>query len=208
MVEVTATGVIAPALSAVRHWVFDMDGTLTVAMHDFDGIKRALGIPPSADILAHLAGLPAAEAAQKHAWLLDHERALAADALPAPGAVVLLRALAAAGCQLGILTRNDHALAKLTLDAIGVGDLFDDGAIIGRDEAVPKPSPDGVQQHLRRWGIGADAAVMVGDHAYDLDCGRAAGARTVLVNLPDNPWPGRADWHFADCRALHAAWQG
>ncbi|HCR31849.1 MAG TPA: HAD family hydrolase, partial [Stenotrophomonas sp.] len=122
-----------------------------------------------------------------------HERELAEGALPSPGAVELLRALAAAGCQLGILTRNDHALAKLTLDAIGAGDLFDDGGIIGRDEAVPKPSPDGVQQHLRRWGIGADAAVMVGDHAYDLDCGRAAGARTVLVNLPDNPWPGRAD---------------
>jgi len=207
VVEVTATAVVAPALSAVRHWVFDMDGTLTVAMHDFERIKRELGIPPSADILVHLAGLPGAEAAQKHAWLLAHERGLAEDALPARGAVELLRALAAAGCQLGILTRNDHALAKLTLEAIGVGDLFDDTGIIGRDEAVPKPSPDGVQQHLRRWGIGADAAVMVGDHAYDLDCGRAAGARTVLVNLPENPWPGRADWHFADCRALLAAWQ-
>lgn len=119
----------------------------------------------------------------------------------------LLRALAAAGCRLGILTRNDHALAKLTLEAIGVGALFDDADIIGRDEAVPKPSPDGLQQHLRRWGIGAAHAVMVGDHAYDLECGRAAGAHTVLVNLPENPWPGSADWHFADCRALLAAWQ-
>ncbi len=205
MVEVTATAVAA--LSTIRHWVFDMDGTLTVAMHDFQRIKRELGIPASADILVHLAGLPAAEAARKHAWLLDHERDLAEDALPAPGAVELLRALAAAGCELGILTRNDHALAKLTLEAIGVADLFDDAGIIGRGEAVPKPSPDGVQQHLRRWGIGAGAAVMVGDHAYDLDCGRAAGAHTVLVNLPDNPWPGRADWHFADCRGLLAAWQ-
>jgi phosphoglycolate phosphatase-like HAD superfamily hydrolase len=34
--------------------------------------------------------------------------------------------------------------------------------------------------------------VMVGDYRFDLDCGRAAGTRTVLVNLPDNPgrsWP-------------------
>lgn len=206
MVEVTASAVeVAPPLSAVRHWVFDMDGTLTVAMHDFERIKRELGIPPGADILVHLAGLPDVEAARKHAWLLEHERGLAENALPAPGAVELLRALAAAGCRLGILTRNDHALAKLTLEAIGVGDLFEDVAIIGRDEAVPKPSPDGVQQHLRRWGVGADAGVMVGDHIYDLECGRAAGARTVLVNLPENPWPGHADWHFADCRALLAA---
>ena len=110
--------------------------------------------------------------------MLDHERALAEDALPAPGAVTLLRALAAAGCRLGILTRNDHALAKLTLEAIGVGELFDDADIVGRDEAVPKPSPDGLQQHLRRWGIAATEAVMVGDHAYDLECGRAAGTHT------------------------------
>jgi phosphoglycolate phosphatase-like HAD superfamily hydrolase len=44
--------------------------------------------------------------------------------------------------------------------------------------------------------------VMVGDYRFDLDCGRAAGARTVLVNLPDNPWPELTDWHAADCVAL------
>ena len=60
-----------------RHWVFDMDGTLTVAVHDFEAIKRALEIPPEHDILHHLAALPAAEAAAKHAWLLEHERELA-----------------------------------------------------------------------------------------------------------------------------------
>ena len=43
---------------------------------------------------------------------------------------------------------------------------------------------------------------MVGDYRFDLDCGRAAGARTVLVNLPDNPWPELTDWHAADCVAL------
>lgn len=35
-----AVPVAVPALSAIRHWVFDMDGTLTVAMHDFGRIKR------------------------------------------------------------------------------------------------------------------------------------------------------------------------
>lgn len=139
-----ATGSAVHALSAIRHWVFDMDGTLTVAVHDFAAIRRALEIAAEEDILE---------------------------------------------------------------EAIGVGALFDDADIIGRDEAVPKPSPEGLQQHLRRWGIGPAQAVMVGDHAYDLECGRAAGTHTVLVNLPENPWPGRADWHFADCRALLAAWQ-
>ena len=42
-------------LAQLRHWVFDMDGTLTVAVHDFAAIRRALEIPPQDDILAHLA---------------------------------------------------------------------------------------------------------------------------------------------------------
>ncbi len=54
-----------------------MDGTLTIAVHDFLYIRRMLEIPTHADILGHLASLPSAEAVQKHAWLLEHERQLA-----------------------------------------------------------------------------------------------------------------------------------
>lgn len=70
-------------LADIRHWVFDMDGTLTRAVHDFPAIRRALDIPEQDDILLHLAALPEAEAAAKHAWLLEHERALAEAARPA-----------------------------------------------------------------------------------------------------------------------------
>jgi len=192
-------------LRAIRHWIFDMDGTLTVAVHDFQAIKAALGIAPHEDILQHLASLPTVDAAPKRAWLFEHEQALAQRASAAPGAVELLRALQAQDCLLGILTRNDHASAKRTLQAIGVADLFDDVHIIGRDEAEPKPSPAGIHQHLRRWGVAAGRAAMVGDHRMDLAAGRAAGTHTVLVNTPGDPWPDMADWRFDDCRALQAA---
>ncbi|KAF1014854.1 MAG: N-acetylmuramic acid 6-phosphate phosphatase [Stenotrophomonas maltophilia] len=197
----------AGPLSALRHWVFDMDGTLTVAVHDFERIKRELSIPPQDDILTHLAALPAAEARAKHAWLLEHERALAATSRPATGAVALVRALHGAGCRLGILTRNVRSLAQVTLQAIGLGDVFAEDAIIGRDEAEPKPSPAGLQYFVRRWQVDPAQVVMVGDYRFDLECGRAAGTRTLLVNAPDNPWPGMACWHLADCTAVLAHWQ-
>ncbi len=196
-----------PALSAIRHWVFDMDGTLTVAMHDFARIKRELAIPAQDDILTHLAALPAAEASAKHAWLLAHERELAAASVPAMGAVALVRALQGAGCRLGILTRNVRSLAQVTLQAIGLGDVFAEEDIIGRDEAEPKPSPDGLQYFLRRWQVDPAQVVMVGDYRFDLECGRAAGTRTLLVNAPDNPWPDMACWHLADCAAVLEHWQ-
>ena len=45
----------------LRGWVFDLDGTLTVAQHDFPAIRRELGVPAEADILTFMSGLPAAE---------------------------------------------------------------------------------------------------------------------------------------------------
>lgn len=195
-------------LPALRHWVFDMDGTLTVAVHDFQRIKRELAIPQEDDILTHLAALPAEVAAEKHDWLLAHERALAEHAQAAPGAVALVRALHGAGCRLGILTRNARELAELTLQAIGVQDMFATDDIIGRDEAQPKPSPAGLQYFVERWQAVPARMVMVGDHRFDLECGRAAGTRTLLVNTPDNPWPGLACWHLADCGEVLAAWEG
>ncbi|TIH07805.1 HAD family hydrolase [Pseudomonas leptonychotis] len=179
-----------------------MDGTLTLAVHDFEAIKRALDIPLADDILGHLAALPEAVAAAKHAWLLEHERELALTSQPAPGAIELVRALHERGCRLGILTRNAHALALLTLRAIGLDDCFAVADVIGRDEAPPKPDPGGLLHFAKTWQVAPSELVMVGDYRFDLECARAAGARSVLVNLTENPWPELADHFAVDCRAL------
>ena len=193
------------ALADTRHWVFDLDGTLTVAVHDFAAIRRALAIRDDEDILVHIAALPRHAADAKRAWLLDHERELALTARPALGAVALVRSLAARGCRLGILTRNLHGLARLSLQAIGLDDCFDPTDVFGREDAPPKPDPAGLHRLAERWAVEPVRLAMVGDYAHDLACARAAGAQAVLVNLPDNRWPELADWHFADCGELAAA---
>ena len=142
-----------PALADLRHWVFDLDGTLTVPVHDVALIRRALDIPAEADILGHLAALPVHEARQKHDWLMWHERTLAEAATPAVGAVALVRALHGRGCRLGILTRNASELASVALAAIGLDGVFDHADIIGRDEAAPKPAPDGLHYFADRWNV-------------------------------------------------------
>lgn len=189
-------------LSQLRHWVFDMDGTLTLAAHDFNAIRLALDIPIEDDILGHLAALPPAQAAVKHAWLLEHERELALAAKPAPGAVALVRYLAERGVRLGVLTRNARELAHITLAAIGLGDCFAREHVLGRDEAAFKPSPEGLHKLAQAWQVAPAQMVMVGDYRFDLEAGRAAGTHTVLVNLPTNPWPELVDWHAVDCGAL------
>ena len=187
------------ALNQYRHWVFDMDGTLTLAVHDFAAIKRELGIAPEDDILGALAKLPATEAAEKHAWLLAHERELAHNSIAAEGACELIRQLHQRGVKLGILTRNAHELALLTLEAIGLLECFDPAAILGRESAAPKPDPAGLLQLAKLWGVPSSELLMVGDFVYDLQCARAAGATSMLVNRPDNLWPEVTDWHAQDC---------
>jgi HAD superfamily hydrolase (TIGR01509 family) len=179
-----------------------MDGTLTVAVHDFAVIRRELEIPVGEDILTHLNGLPAEVAAAKHAWLLEHERELALASTPAPGAVELVRDLVAQGCRLGVLTRNAQELAHITLKAIGLDQCFAPQDVLGRDNAAHKPDPDGLLQLARAWDISPAKMVMVGDYHFDLACGRAAGSKTVLVNVPENPWPELTDWHAKDCFEL------
>ncbi len=190
------------SLAQIKHWVFDMDGTLTVAVHDFAAIRVALDIPPEDDILTHLAALPRDVSAAKHAWLLEHERELALGSVAAEGAVELVRELARRDYRLGILTRNARELAHVTLEAIGLADCFAIDDVLGREDAPPKPDPGGLLKLAAAWDVSPSQMVMVGDYRFDLDCGRAAGTKTVLVNVPQNLWPELADWHAEDCTAL------
>ena len=44
-----------------KHWVFDLDGTITRPIFDFPTIKRRLGLPPDKGILEVLKDMPEAE---------------------------------------------------------------------------------------------------------------------------------------------------
>ena len=75
-------------------WIFDLDGTLTIAQHDFAAIRRKLGIAERAPILEALDAMPEPERIEKRRWLDEMEAELAGQAQPADGAKVLLEALA------------------------------------------------------------------------------------------------------------------
>lgn len=185
----------------LRGWIFDLDGTLTVAQHDFPAIRRELGIPPDEDILGYIARLPDLHREDMSAQLDAIELRLAAGVQAAPGAAELIRHLHAQGQQLGILTRNLRSVAMASLDIVGVLDCFPEDCIIGRNEALPKPDPDGIHQLLDAWQLPASAVAMVGDFRFDVATGRAAGCHTCLVHA-ENTWPELTDWHVADCTAL------
>lgn len=180
-----------------KHWIFDLDGTLTVAVHDFKAIREALAIPADADILGHLDALPPEESALLHRKLDSIERDLSEKTAPASGARELLSLLAQDGCKIGILTRNTHEIARLTLALTGLEEFFPEPSfIIGRCEAAPKPDPQGALHLASLWGVPPEEIVVTGDYLYDLLCGRSIGAATIHVDPV-----GEFRWsEFADLR--------
>jgi len=181
-------------LETRRAWVFDLDGTLTKPVHDFADIRRQLGIPPADDILEYLAALSPEAAEPLHERLHAIELELSARTEAAPGAVACIARLAARGVRLGILTRNSRAIAHHTLTKLGLACYFPPEQIIGRDEALPKPSPDGLHKLACSWQVTTSELVMVGDYLFDLQTGRAAGAVTIHVDPSGTfNWPELAD---------------
>lgn len=47
-----------------RDWIFDRDGTLTVPTHDFEDVRRVLGLPVGKPILEEIAELKKEKAFQ------------------------------------------------------------------------------------------------------------------------------------------------
>lgn len=191
------------ALLSRRCWIFDMDGTLTVPIHDFDAIRRQLDLPAGEPILEAIARLPATAASELHHRLAMIERELALRAQVQEDALALVDVLSADPARLlGVVTRNSHALAGLTLEAVSLDRAFPDESRVGRDEALPKPNPDGIALLLERWGAQPSEAVMVGDYLFDLQAGRAAGVATVHIDRSGARWPGEADVVVTDLRDL------
>ena len=187
-----------------KYWLFDMDGTLTHAMHDFDAMRAELELPAGVPILEALAAMEPEAAAIKHKALDEMELRMAADATAQPGSSELLQHLQDQGAKLGIVTRNGREIADVTLKACGLDHFFSDDAIISRDCCTAKPDPAGVNLLLSRWHGQAEHAVMVGDYLFDLQAGHEAGATTVHMDVSGEfAWPEMTDVGVTSLPELH-----
>jgi HAD superfamily hydrolase (TIGR01509 family) len=162
-----------------KYWIFDMDGTLTLPIHDFEWIRQKLGLAQGTPILEAINEMPEPEGRRATQLLHDLEMELAHKAKPQPGIESILQSLIDNGKRLGILTRNGREITRTTLIAAGLAGFFEGDSIICRDTCAPKPSPDGVLHLLEIWGASKEETVIVGDFLYDIEAGYHAGIHTV-----------------------------
>ncbi len=183
-----------------------MDGTLTIPAHDFQWLRRQLQIPPEADILRFINNLPEEDATRAHEFVNQWELDIAQNARPQSDALALLDTHTGAGCKLGVLTRNTLEGARITLRAAGLDSFFASGDVLGREQAEPKPKPDGVQALLRQWTAAPSDTVVVGDWVHDVDAGLAAGTWAILVlRHPNQAELTRAHLNLRSLDELHGS---
>ena len=214
-------------LGDIEAVVFDFDGTLVHTDIDFAAMRQGIvqhlrqwglgepGVEESRYVLELIAwgeeqlqDDPSRQQYREEARTILHEVELphCQRAEPFPGVPEALQRLRAAGRKIGIITRNSHE---------GVGAVLSRHplpyeVLITRDDlSNVKPHQEHLKQALTALGVAASRALMVGDHATDIQCGRAAGVRTCGVltartTLEQFHELG-ADFAFRDVPALVAA---
>jgi phosphoglycolate phosphatase len=117
---------------------------------------------------------------------IDRFRAIHLERLtPLPGREAMLRALAADGHYLGIVSNKTGAVLRHEADHLGWTPFF--GAIVGAGDAyADKPHCAPVELALQPSGVAPGPEVwFVGDTAIDMECAIAAGCVPVLLGVDD-----------------------
>jgi len=181
-------------LPTPRAVIFDMDGTLTEPVLDFDAIRAEIGMPDGVPILEHLAAVGEAERARAEDIMVRHEREAIAGATLADGCADLLGHLEGMQIPMAILTRNVREVVETFARMFS----FTFPAVYTREDGPPKPSPHGARLLCRAMGVEPAATLAVGDYKYDVIAGRDAGCRTVLVSREPLADAELADWGSPD----------
>jgi HAD superfamily hydrolase (TIGR01509 family) len=166
----------------LRGLIFDLDNTLVDSGLDFDRMRHEMGLPPG-PILEAIGRLDAASAARCREILRRHEQIGAERAKLLPGVKELLAEVTRRGLRRAIATRNSRAIAVETLHNVGI----EVELVLTRDCGPIKPDPWPVQFACRQWSLSPGEVAVVGDYRFDIECGRAAGAQTVLLTHDADP---------------------
>jgi pyrophosphatase PpaX len=180
-------------LSSITTVFFDWDGTLVdsaeCGYRAFEATFAEFGVrfnrdefdrcySPNWYEMYQELGLP------RETWTLADERWVDHYAVEKPalviGADAAVRALAAAGLTLGIVSGGNRVRVHRELTEHGIASLFR-VVVAGEDTVRKKPDPEGLTLAMRVCGATATQSLFVGDAAEDILMGRAVGAMTVAV---------------------------
>lgn len=185
-------------MSIVKAVVFDLDGTLIdsnrlhlrswrialenlgLSVPDQEIVSR-LGLK-TVDIARQIVSNCGEETVTKLVQLKSElfEKAWRREVKPRIGAIEILQTIRDKGLRSAVASSNTGERITRTIEHFGMEDLLD--SVIGIDQVLAgKPDPALVTTAISRLGVTPVESIYVGDSRYDIEAGRAAGTRTVLV---------------------------
>lgn len=168
---------------AIKTVIFDLDGTITKPILDFDAIRDEIGLRADAgSILEAMEGMTAGDRMRADRVLLEHETRAVEESLLNDAAAETLDILRSKGINIGILTRNKRCNAEAVARKHDL--RFD--AIVDREDGPVKPDGFGVRKLCEHFGCSGAETVVVGDYLYDLLSAKAADATAILLKNHKN----------------------
>ncbi len=162
----------------IKAIIFDLDGTLTVPVLDFDKIRKQMGLTlEDGPILEAMEKMTLEQRRRAEDILLENEQKALSQACLNDGVQETLRELHQRGIKIGILTRNTHANALAIADKFNL--RFDH--VIGREHEPVKPAPQAALRLCEHFGCEPSEVLFVGDYLHDLQCAKAAKTLAVLI---------------------------
>eukprot|EP00238_Polyblepharides_amylifera_P004731 CAMPEP_0196587866 /NCGR_PEP_ID=MMETSP1081-20130531/58856_1 /TAXON_ID=36882 /ORGANISM="Pyramimonas amylifera, Strain CCMP720" /LENGTH=250 /DNA_ID=CAMNT_0041910185 /DNA_START=177 /DNA_END=932 /DNA_ORIENTATION=- len=173
-----SVGLPKPRLRGV---VFDMDGTLTIPSHDFEEMRRRVGVPSGSDILEVIASWSPEEQARANAILKEIDEESGRKIALMPGVNELCSFLDSLGIVRGILTRN----VSMSVDILHANHLTVPPFLpaMTREDPPFKPHPQSLLRICQGWNLPPDQCIMIGDSAKDdIVVGNRVGTSTILLD--------------------------
>ncbi|MBS0389229.1 MAG: HAD-IA family hydrolase, partial [Proteobacteria bacterium] len=122
------------------------------------------------------------KAAELAAELLAYWNAAVTQVQPIPGAPQAIRAAAASGLKVAVVSSSPRSVIDNFVQQLGVADCVAPQARVGGDDVrVGKPDPEAFLLAARRLGVDAAEAVVFEDSSAGLLAARAAGMRSVFI---------------------------
>jgi HAD superfamily hydrolase (TIGR01509 family) len=179
----------------IKGIAFDMDGTLTRPVIDFNQIRKAVGVADTTrPVFEQIQDMAGPEKKRALEILEQIEMEAADQSQPSPGVDSLVEFLEQRSIEKAIYTRNMKKALELTLSKIGLAGKFN--PIVTRDHNLRlKPDPAMIFHILEEWGLAPGQVLVVGDFEFDIMAGKAANCRTVFLNnFAGKPGPASADF--------------
>ena len=168
----------------IKAVIFDLDGTITEPLIDFDQIRRELGFEPNSQPLLELmADMTPQQQKNAEQIILRHELHAANNSTLNNGVKETLGDLRNAGRKIAILTRNkcDHVRIVAEKHDLHFDYIFD------RQAGPVKPDAYGVFKICEYFNVTPKQTICVGDYLHDIQSAKAAGSTAVLLLHNNTP---------------------